>query len=106
MRFASPLLLACASLAQTQITGTVIDERGAPVPAADVWLSPAYDPLLVFGAEIFVQAYQAILHTEAIPKLHRWIEQVFNSNTSACSTSSSRLFARCTSSARNMPLLT
>jgi len=37
-----------------------------------------FHPLLVVGAEILVQAYQAILHTEAIPKLHRWIEKVFN----------------------------
>ena len=37
-----------------------------------------FDPLVVWGAEILVQAYQAILHTEAIPKLHRWIEAVFN----------------------------
>ena len=37
-----------------------------------------FHPLLVFGAELFVQAYQAILHTEAIPKLHRWVENVFN----------------------------
>lgn len=37
-----------------------------------------FDPLLVWGAEIMVQAYQAILHTEAIPKLHRSIEKVFN----------------------------
>ena len=36
------------------------------------------NPLVVFGAEILVQAYQAILHTEAIPKLHRWIESIFN----------------------------
>ena len=37
-----------------------------------------FHPLLVFGAELLVQAYQAILHTEAIPKLHRWVEKVFN----------------------------
>ncbi|MEM7281892.1 MAG: sterol desaturase family protein, partial [Pseudomonadota bacterium] len=37
-----------------------------------------FHPLLVLGAEILVQAYQAILHTEAIPKLHRWIENIFN----------------------------
>lgn len=37
-----------------------------------------FHPLLIFAAELFVQAYQAILHTEAIPKMHRWIEQVFN----------------------------
>ena len=37
-----------------------------------------FHPLLVFGAELFVQAYQAILHTEAIPKLHRSIEKIFN----------------------------
>lgn len=37
-----------------------------------------FHPLLVFAAEILVQSYQVILHTEAIPRLHRWIEAIFN----------------------------
>lgn len=37
-----------------------------------------YHPLLVLAAEVFVQQFQAILHTEAIGKLPRPIEFLFN----------------------------
>ncbi|MEM7254114.1 MAG: sterol desaturase family protein [Pseudomonadota bacterium] len=37
-----------------------------------------FHPLLIFAAEIVVQMFQAILHTESIPKLPRWVESVMN----------------------------
>lgn len=37
-----------------------------------------FHPMLILGAEIFVQSYQAILHTEMIGKLPRPIEYVLN----------------------------
>ena len=37
-----------------------------------------FNPLLLFSAEIFVQTYQAILHTEIIGKLPRPVEYLFN----------------------------
>lgn len=37
-----------------------------------------FHPLLIFASEIFVQQYQALLHTEFIGRLPRWVEAVFN----------------------------
>ncbi len=37
-----------------------------------------YDPILVILSEVFVQTFQAILHTEAIGKLPKPIEYIFN----------------------------
>lgn len=37
-----------------------------------------FNPLLLLAAELFVQTFQAILHTEAIGKLPKPIEAVFN----------------------------
>lgn len=37
-----------------------------------------YNPILVLLSEVFVQTFQAILHTEAIKKLPRPIEYIFN----------------------------
>ncbi len=37
-----------------------------------------FDPLLVLLSEVFVQAYQTLLHTEAIKKLSKPIEYIFN----------------------------
>ena len=37
-----------------------------------------FSPFLMFGCELLVQTYQAILHTEAIKKLPRPIEYLFN----------------------------
>lgn len=37
-----------------------------------------FDPLLVLASEVFVQTYQAILHTEIIGKLPKPIEYIFN----------------------------
>lgn len=37
-----------------------------------------FDPLLVLSAEIFVQVYQTLLHTEIIGKLPKPIEYIFN----------------------------
>lgn len=37
-----------------------------------------FNPIVLLASAAFVQTYQAILHTEAIPKLWRWIEYVMN----------------------------
>lgn len=55
-------------------------------PMDSVWAVLAYLPMafmgfhpgLIFAAEILVLQYQTILHTETIPKLHRWFEFIFN----------------------------